>query len=575
MRVSVSSSGVEGNDHSLVTSMTPDGRYVAFESVARNLAIRDTHGYFNVYVRDRLLGTTELISASTDGTNANGNSNGGSLSADGRYVSFSSDASNLVPGDTNGKKDAFVRDRTTGRTICTSVDPTGAPGNDFSFGLRMSADGRFVGIGSLATNLIAGHTVPGPQVYLRDLLTGTTELISVGIAGQLPNSDGTGFSISADGRFVAFSSRSTNLVQHDSNGGIQDVFVRDRLNQTTELASVNSSGAQGGGSSLYQSISADGRYVSFVSYSDLVSGDTNGIPDVFIHDRQTGITERVSVDSNGVQGNGSCDCGDDVQLSFDGRFVVFRSLASNLVDGDTNREWDVFLRDRVQGTTERVSLGSEGQQGPFGGADPQVSDDGRFVAFTSFSSNLVPGDSNGVNDAFVRDRSGGPNFLSRCDPGVGRVIACPCANPPSGPGRGCDNSGGTGGAVLSATGGTSLSSDSLVFATSGERPTATSVLLQGNVFYGSGIVYGQGLRCVGGTFKRLYNRMASGGSITAPDFGAGELSVSARSAAIGVPISPGQSRWYIVLYRDPFVLGGCPLGHTYNATQTGQVTWSP
>ncbi|HEX6941511.1 MAG TPA: hypothetical protein VF128_01220, partial [Gemmatimonadaceae bacterium] len=191
------------------------------------------------------------------------------------------------------------------------------------------------------------------------------------------------------------------------------------------------------------------------------------------------------------------------------------------------------------------------------------------------STNLVQGDTNGVADVFLRDRLGGPDFTSVCDPGVGGVIACPCSNPPSGPGRGCENSASTGGAVLSATGGTYLSSDSLVFTTSGERPAALSIVTQWTGSNAAGASFGQGVRCTSGAFERLYTKSAAGGGIAAPDFGAGELQVSARSAALGDAIVAGQSRWHFVYYRDPIVIGGCPSSSTFNATQTGQVTWSP
>jgi hypothetical protein len=166
-------------------------------------------------------------------------------------------------------------------------------------------------------------------------------------------------------------------------------------------------------------------------------------------------------------------------------------------------------------------------------------------------------------------------FASVCDPGTGGVIACPCMNPAGGPGRGCDNSAATGGAILWVSGIADLSSDSLVFTTSGEKPTATSILLQGTAPAPAGIAYGQGVRCVSGTLNRLFIQAASGGSITAPNFGAGDPTVSARSAAKGDTILAGQSRWYVVDYRDPTVLGGCAATRTLNATPTGQVTWSP
>jgi hypothetical protein len=201
--------------------------------------------------------------------------------------------------------------------------------------------------------------------------------------------------------------------------------------------------------------------------------------------------------------------------------------------------------------------------------------DGRYVAFMSTATNLVPWNTNAADQVFIRDRFGGTTFTSLCEPGVGGVIACPCSNAPSGPGRGCDNSSATGGAVLSASGGTFLSSDSLVFTTSGEKSTALSMLLQGASLVPSGVVYGQGVRCTTGTFRRLYTKSASGGSITAPNFLAGNQQVSVRSQVLGDVILAGQSRWYLVYYRDPMVLGGCDASRTFNATQTGEVVWSP
>jgi hypothetical protein len=187
---------------------------------------------------------------------------------------------------------------------------------------------------------------------------------------------------------------------------------------------------------------------------------------------------------------------------------------------------------------------------------------------------LISGDTNGETDVFLHDRDA-TGFASLCSPGSAGVIACPCGNAPGGPNQGCDNSAATGGASLLATGISYLTMDSLVFTTSGENPTATSIVLQGNALAASGVVYGQGVRCVDGTLKRLFVKTAVGGSITAPDFGAGDPAVSARSAAKGDVIQPGQSRWYLVYYRDPVVLGGCPATSTFNATQTGQVTWWP
>ena len=171
------------------------------------------------------------------------------------------------------------------------------------------------------------------------------------------------------------------------------------------------------------------------------------------------------------------------------------------------------------------------------------------------------------------DEGNANGFTSLCDPGFGGVQACPCGNPPSTLGRGCDNSSATGGAVLEAAGIAYLSLDSLVFTTSGEKPSALSIVMQASSLNPSGVAFGMGVRCAGGNLKRLFSKTAAGGSISAPNFAGGDLSVSARSAALGDVIQPGQSRWYLVYYRDPAVLGGCPASSTFNATQTGEVHW--
>jgi Tol biopolymer transport system component len=578
-RVSVGSDGQQALDASSgPPSISADGRYVAFASLASNLAAGDV-SWRDVFVRDRLLGLTECMSVDPAGGPRDDDSFLPAISADGRFVAFTSRATNLVAGDTNGLDDVFVRDRQHGTTERASLDSGGAQGNGVSGSdaVSISGDGRYVAFDSSASDLVGGDTNGASDVFVRDRLFGTTERVSVDSTGNQGNDGSTRPWISFDGRYVVFESRASNLVASDTNGAI-DVFLRDRELGTTERISVDTAGAEGNGDSARASISVDGRYVAFQSLaSDLVPFDTNGVQDGFVRDRLLEATERVSIGGNGDQADGTTS---KPRISLDGRCVAFASSASNLVPGDTNLCVDVFLRDRSLGTTELVSQSSQGELGNGTSDDVALSDDGRFVAFVSAASNLVPYDTNasGTNpcpDVFVRDRTGGVGFASLCEPGVGGVRTCPCGNPPGGSGRGCENSAGTGGARLSATGGASLSSDSLVFTTSGEKPTATSVLLQGTASSAGGVVYGQGVRCVGGTLKRLYTKSASGGSITAPSFAAGDATVSARSAAVGNPIASGQSRWYLVFYRDPTVLGGCPSGSTFNATQTGVVTWSP
>jgi hypothetical protein len=262
--------------------------------------------------------------------------------------------------------------------------------------------------------------------------------------------------------------------------------------------------------------------------------------------------------------------------------VAFESQASNLVSGDTNACGDVFLRDCAAGVTTRVSVNTAGTQGDhrsgsniYNSANVSISADGRYVAFGSEATNLVIDDTNATTDVFVHEVAASA-FASVCEPGAAGVIGCPCQNPPSDSGRGCDNASTTGGAVLGATGIASLSHDDLVFTTSGENPTALSIVLQGNAVIPNGVVYGQGVRCVGGTIiRRLYVKHAFHGSITAPELGDGDPSISTRSAAKGDVIHAGESRWYLVYYRDPNQLYYCPATSTFNTTQTGRINWTP
>ncbi len=398
--VSVDSDGVQGNDHSNAASISADGRYVAFFSGASNLVAEDVNGTWDVFVHDRQTGVTTLVSVDSDGTQGDDSSFSPSISADGRFVAFQSFASNLVAGDTNGYVDVFVHDRQTGVTTLVSVDSDGTQGDDSSFSPSISADGRYVAFESGASNLVAGDVNGTYDVFVHDLQTGVTTLVSVESDGVQGNSDSGTSSISADGRYVAFSSYASNLVAGDTNGYV-DVFVHDRQTGVTTLVSVSvdSDGVQGNDHSNAASISADGRYVAFFSgASNLVAGDLNGTYDVFVHDLQTGVTTLVSVDSDGVQGNGYSDA---PSISADGRYVAFPSEASNLVAGDLNGTYDVFVHDLQTGVTTLVSVDSDGAQGNSYSGGRSISGDGRFVAFDSFASNLVVGDINDAYDVFV------------------------------------------------------------------------------------------------------------------------------------------------------------------------------
>ncbi|MCA9896608.1 MAG: PD40 domain-containing protein [Anaerolineales bacterium] len=405
-RVSVASDGTEGNAFSWGSSISADGRYVAFSSDASNLVSGDTNGTRDIFVYDRQTSQTTRVSIASDGTEGNADSDYYlSNSADGRYVAFQSDASNLVSGDTNLATDVFVHDQQTGQTTRVSVASDGTEGNADTSGFTIiSADGRYVAFQSDASNLVSGDTNLATDIFVHDRQTGQTTRVSVASDGSEGNDVSYKPTISADGRYVAFQSYASNLVSGDTNGTGDD-FVHDRQTGQTTRVSVSSDGTEGNGVSSHPAISANGRYVTFYSNaSNLVSGDTNGTGDIFVHDRQTGQTTRVSVASDGTQGNNSACC--SPAITEDGRYVAFQSGASNLVISDTNSWSDVFVHDQQTGQTTRVSVASDGSEGNNYSSlfDPAITADGRYVTYHSEASNLVSGDTNGAGDIFVHDR---------------------------------------------------------------------------------------------------------------------------------------------------------------------------
>jgi len=390
-RVSVSSSHRQGDRPSFTAGISADGRFVAFTSLATNLVHGDNNERQDAFVTDRKTGRTDRVSVSSNGAQAKAASdpNGGSaamdLSADGRYVLFRSDAPNLVPGDTNRKSDAYIHDRGTGKT--RRIPPAGL---GVTAGV-LSADGRYA-------VLDAGGNVYRYDLWHRRLLRLTTGA----------NSWSDGGSVSADGRYVAFTSNASNLVHGDTNK-LPDVFVRDVRTGRTTRVSVTSAGNQGVGKrysngSNAPTISSDGRYVAFHSdMRNLVPGDTNDVADIFVHDLATGRTQRVSVSSTGRQAN--AESLGAASFSADGRYVAFSSLATNLVADDRNDITDVFVRDLRTHGTQLVSLGLHGQgdDASWVGLGAAFTRDSRHLLFASWAKNLVPGDTNSVADVFVRD----------------------------------------------------------------------------------------------------------------------------------------------------------------------------
>ena len=401
-RASVASDGVEGEDgDSNEPAISADGRYVAFSSRATNLVAGDANGVADIFVHDRQTGETTRVSVDSNGVEGNGHSYSPAISGDGRFVAFYSGATNLVAGDTNEEHDIFVHDRQTRETTRVSVDSAAVQGDQGSFEPAISGDGRYVAFRSSATNLVAGDTNTRTDIFVHDRQTGETTRVSVDSSGVQGNSYSYQPAISGDGSFVAFLSEASNLVVGDTNAR-NDIFVHDRQTRETTRVSVDSAAVQGNNSSFEPAISADGRFVAFYSHAtNLVVGDTNNTVDIFVHDHQTGQTTRVSVESDGLQGN---DGSVYPSISADGRFVAFESLATNMVAEDTNGVRDIFVHDRQTGETTRVSVDSDGLQGNNVSYSPSISSDGLFVAFTSLATNLVAGDTNSAEDIFVYDR---------------------------------------------------------------------------------------------------------------------------------------------------------------------------
>lgn len=394
--------GSLSNNYSFLPVTSDDGRFTAFYSWASNLVPGDTNGVGDVFVYDRQLAEIRRVSVASDGTQANagpGDYWEVAISGNGRFVTFTSKATNLVAGDTNGHYDTFVHDLLTDETERVSVASDGTQANSYSDLPSISTDGRYVAFNSSATNLVAGVT--GSQIYVHDRETGQTELVSIGNDGNPVYSSKEQY-ISGDGRFVTFVCAGTNVVPGDTTFA-NGICVRDRIAGYNEFVSISSSGVPGNGTSHYPSLSATGRFVVFYSEAtNLVVHDTNNASDVFLHDRLTNQTELISVSSSGVQAD------DDTYyrpfVSLNGQFVVFHSSGAGLVPDDINGSSDVFLRDRWNGITERISTASNGTEGDLDSYSSYITPDGRFIVYESEATNLVPGDTNGVRDIFLRDR---------------------------------------------------------------------------------------------------------------------------------------------------------------------------
>ena len=368
----------------MLPSTSGDGRYTSFRSIDTEIA-KTPFGRANIFLRDQNTEQTTLVSKSSTGVHGNGDSNFSSVSANGKHVAFGSQASNLVTGDTNGYDDVFVHDTVIGVTQLVSVSAGGVIGNNDSNRPIISADGRFVAFESFATNLVAQASPNSPHIYRKDRETGVVERVSVAFQG---NGGGGGeIEMSSTGRYVVFVSASNDLVPQDTNG-LNDVFLRDMAAGITARISISTSGVQSNGSSNSPDVSRDGRFVAFASdANNLVAGDVNGKTDVFLRDRLLGTTVAVS---NGLSGPPNGDSSQP-KISANGRFVSFRSTASNLVVGDTNGDADTFMYDIILGTMAMTSVSADGQISNSNSETARLSEDGSFVAFFTSATNLLQG----------------------------------------------------------------------------------------------------------------------------------------------------------------------------------------
>ena len=355
--------------------VSADGRYVVFSSYATDLVAHDTNNQRDVFVRDTRTGRTRLVSVGVGGAQGNGESREGSISADGRYVAFNSFATNLVPGDTNNSPDVFVRDLRTGRTTLASAGPNGLADNG-AHQPEISADGKHVVFTSGSTNLVADDTNGTEDVFVRDLVTRRTDRISVGASGEQLDLYSREPTISGNGRYAVFVTAAST------------VSVRDRLKNTTRVISdgvvldprtvVTEFG--------YTAFSADGRSVIF-TVTEYQAVGFDPVPNIWLRDLRTNRLELITGAGSPSTTISPVRRSD---VSGDGRYVTF-STTARLTPADTDELSDVFRLDRKTGKRVWITRGQQpttgGGTGSFG---PAISDDGRHVAFDS-ENGLVPG----------------------------------------------------------------------------------------------------------------------------------------------------------------------------------------
>lgn len=401
--VSRDSSGTKGNSDSMGDDMSSDGRYVVFSSFATNLVAGDTNGYYDVFLKDTVTNSVTRVSVDSSGGQANGHSQDPKISGDGKYVMYKSSATNLVAGDTNGYGDVFRHNIATAVTERASVDSSGTQANGYSDDAVIDLEGRFVAFTTTSTNLDPAVTDTNgvSDVAIKDMQGGTVTYLSQSDAGVLSNGSSNFARISCDGRYVVFTSSGSNLVASDTNGQ-QDVFLSDLLGTRT----LTSTTLGGNGSSSGDDISCDGRYVLYTSSAtNQISGDTNGVSEAFRYERTTGTKQRVSLKEDGTVTNQQSG---GMALSSDGKYALFATAgtlaltttAANYTDYNTT---SLLIREMASSSVRTVNVKSNletSYSGVYGRASFSGSN---RVIYSSKAHSLVADDNNGIVDVFVVD----------------------------------------------------------------------------------------------------------------------------------------------------------------------------
>lgn len=394
-RVSTTASGQQTTSQSINPVFSPDGTKVLFQSGASNLVANDVNDGWDIFIKDLVTGAVTRVSENAAGVgSAQGKySEGASFSPDGTKVLFESTDNNLVAGDTNGTKDLFVKDLVTGAVTRISVSSAGVQANAHSVQASFSPDGTKVLFTTYASNLFAGDTNGAQDVVVKDLVTGAVTLVNASAAGVQGNSAAWHAVFSPDGSKVAFVGYGSNLVDGDTNGQ-PDIFIKDL---TTGAITRVVEWAENIGVAYDLAFSPDGTQLCFTTY--WAYPDEGGISRIFVKNLADGSVTQVTTNQAGGQ---AAESSEGAAFSPDGTKVAFWSYASNLVNNDTNGQADVFIKDLVTGEVTRVSLDAAGVEGNNSSERLSWSPDGLSIAFSSYASNLVSGDTNGFSDIFIK-----------------------------------------------------------------------------------------------------------------------------------------------------------------------------